>query len=216
MCSHTFTDLVGRSIRGSVGEPWDFESRAGANFLTGEVEAVSPPTAESDWLLCRVRPFQYRSHVISQVVAIARNPGIQPLADLNDGKRVVVNMFFDAEGKLLVGLRVLEILATKAAPFLVGSIEVLVAIEPMAQEMTLSDFRVTILGRSGLRYRHGTKTVFIDGEMLTGAFDFVVYTNSIARWDDARVISEGERKTIVANIGAVFRANGLTADFETR
>jgi len=86
----------------------------------------------------------------------------------------------------------------------------------MAQEMTLSDFGVTILGRSGLRYRQGMKTVSIDGEMLTGAFDFVVYTNSIARWDDDRVISDDERKTIVANIEAVFRANGLSADFETR
>lgn len=32
MCNRTFDSLVGVKIRGSVGEPWDFASEAGANL----------------------------------------------------------------------------------------------------------------------------------------------------------------------------------------
>lgn len=74
---------------------------------------------------------------------------------------------------------------------------------------------VTILGRSGMRYREGSETVFVDGEMLTGAFDFVVYVNSIKAWEGShRPISDAERQRIVANIQTACRQNGVRLDVE--
>jgi hypothetical protein len=85
----------------------------------------------------------------------------------------------------------------------------------MSKELVEGELGVTILGRGGIRYREGARVVAIDGEMLTGAFDLVVYTGSIKVWDDTKkTISNEERKQIVANMESVFRKHGLTVDFE--
>ena len=85
----------------------------------------------------------------------------------------------------------------------------------MATEMNGNGCKVTILGRSGLRYEEGTRKAFVDGEMLTGKYDFAVYTKSIGLWEnDGRPISEEEKKNIVANISLVFQQNGLVGVFE--
>lgn len=78
-------------------------------------------------------------------------------------------------------------------------------------EMTDGNCGITILGRSGIRYREGMRTLFVDGEMQTGVSDFIVYTSSIQVWDDDKQpISDAERSRIVSNIGAVFQLHGLT------
>jgi hypothetical protein len=85
----------------------------------------------------------------------------------------------------------------------------------MASEMIGPGCGVTMLGRSGLRYREGLSSVFVDGEMLTGSFDFVIYEKSIRAWEGSNVtIDEVKRKEIIANIKATFVANGLAIDVE--
>jgi len=84
-----------------------------------------------------------------------------------------------------------------------------------SSEMNLGDFGVTLLGRSGMRYREGPKTVFVDGEILSGAFDFVIYKSSIQAWEASKeLISESERDRIVANIKNVCSNHGLKLDVE--
>jgi len=85
----------------------------------------------------------------------------------------------------------------------------------MSKEMNGPDCGVTVLGRSGLRYRHGAQTLFVDGEMLTGPFDFVVYEKSIQTWEGTNErVSDEQRKEIVAKILATFQQNGLRVDVE--
>ena len=85
----------------------------------------------------------------------------------------------------------------------------------MPTEMIGHGCVVTVLGRAGLRYREGARSVIVDGEMLTGAFDFVVYENSICVWEGSNSpIDEAKRKEIVSNIIAAFRQHGLNVDVE--
>jgi hypothetical protein len=79
-----------------------------------------------------------------------------------------------------------------------------------------SGYSVTIRGRAGLRYHEGGKTMFVDGEMLVPPpHDYVVWTSSIGRWDGAdEPVSEEEKRRIIANLEAFFRANGIHATFE--
>lgn len=85
----------------------------------------------------------------------------------------------------------------------------------MSTEMSGPGCGVTVLGRAGLRYREGDRTIFVDGEMPTGEFDFVVYASSIGVWEGSEEsISEAERQRIISNIQAAFRQNGMRADIE--
>jgi hypothetical protein len=82
-------------------------------------------------------------------------------------------------------------------------------------EMSGPGCGVTVLGRAGLRYREGDRTIFVDGEMLTGEFDFVIYAGSIRAWESSgEPIAEAERQRIVSNIQAAFRQNGMAVDVE--
>ncbi|MDB4941681.1 MAG: Immunity protein 74 [Labilithrix sp.] len=86
----------------------------------------------------------------------------------------------------------------------------------MSKEMSGPGCGITMLGRAGLRYREGTQTVLVDGEMLTGPFDFVIYKTSIVEWEGSGVpIDDTKRNEIVANIDAAFQQNGLTVDVES-
>ena len=77
-------------------------------------------------------------------------------------------------------------------------------------EMTNENCGVTILGRSGMRYREGTRTLFVDGEMLTGKSDFIIYLGSVQAWDDNVNVTDQDRARILANIQTVFRLHGLS------
>ena len=52
--------LVGKSVRISIGEPWDFESPDGQNALKGRITAVGqddPDDHASQWVKIEVTPF---------------------------------------------------------------------------------------------------------------------------------------------------------------
>jgi hypothetical protein len=77
-------------------------------------------------------------------------------------------------------------------------------------EMTNENCGVTISERSGMRYREGTRSLFVDGEMLTGESDFIVYPGSIQVWDDGAKVTNQDSIRIVENIGTVFRLHGIS------
>ena len=80
----------------------------------------------------------------------------------------------------------------------------------MSKEMLGPGCGVTVLGRSGLRYREGSATLFVDGEMRNRLADFAIYGSSIQAWESAtQPIEEAERRRIIANIVAAFKLNGL-------
>ena len=85
----------------------------------------------------------------------------------------------------------------------------------MSKEMVSGEFGVTILGRSGLRYRDGSKTAFVDAEMLAGVVDLVVYVNTIKAWEGTnRPVENGEREQMIANIRRVLEEHHITVEFE--
>jgi hypothetical protein len=124
MCSRTFDSLVGSAIRGSVGEPWNFESEAGTNAVSGIVDAVSASGETPQWLLCRIRPFVYSGSNIEYVVVVLRYRKKETFNDLLAGKRIGVNLVFDPHGFLGSADGVPRLLTTPDLPFLAGSIEV--------------------------------------------------------------------------------------------
>jgi hypothetical protein len=76
-------------------------------------------------------------------------------------------------------------------------------------------FSVEVLGRTGLRYTEGLKTLFIDSEILNGPSGLGIYTSSIRSWDppyDNEVIDDAKRAAIVDNVRRAFRFRGLEID----
>ena len=124
MSNHTFGNLVGRAIHGSIGEPWDFESEAGANVISGTVEAVSQFDNPSQWILCRIRPFVHSGKSIEHVVAVLRYRKKETFDDLCFGKRIGANLVFEPGGSLASAADVSRLLAVHGHPFLAGSIEI--------------------------------------------------------------------------------------------
>ena len=80
----------------------------------------------------------------------------------------------------------------------------------MSKEMLGPGCGVTVLGRSGLRYREGSESLFVDGEMRNGPADFAIYRSSIRAWEGTGLpIGDAERLRILANIVATFKQEGL-------
>lgn len=72
-------------------------------------------------------------------------------------------------------------------------------------------YSVEVLGRTGLIYNEGSKTMQIDSEVLAGPSGIVVYTDSINSWDKPNGVSQiddKERERIVSNIVAAFKFRG--------
>jgi hypothetical protein len=72
-------------------------------------------------------------------------------------------------------------------------------------------YSVEVLGRTGLIYKEGSKTLQIDSEVLAGPSGIVVYTDSINSWDKPNAVSQiddKERERIVSNIVAAFKFRG--------
>jgi len=85
----------------------------------------------------------------------------------------------------------------------------------LAGAAALDDHAVTVLGRTGLRYTEGGRSMFVDSEMLARPNGIAVYRESISRWDtphEADALSEGDRERILASIVAAVRLQGLDAD----
>jgi hypothetical protein len=73
-------------------------------------------------------------------------------------------------------------------------------------------FSVEVLGRTGLRYREGNRTLFVDSEVLSGAAGIAVYRDTIARWEaphDADTVDQADRERILNNIREAFRFQGF-------
>jgi hypothetical protein len=86
---------------------------------------------------------------------------------------------------------------------------------PQMKEFVSGNLGVQILGRAGLRYREGARSVSVDGEMGGGPVDFIVYVNTIAIWEQKKErIDSAERLRIVENIRRVLEENGLIVKFE--
>jgi hypothetical protein len=85
----------------------------------------------------------------------------------------------------------------------------------LAGAAALDDHAVTVLGRTGLLYTEGGRSMFVDSEMLARPNGIAVYRESISRWDpphEAGALTEGDRERILASIVAALRLQGLDAD----
>jgi hypothetical protein len=77
------------------------------------------------------------------------------------------------------------------------------------------DHVVTPLGRTGLRYVEGSRSMFVDSEMLARPNGIAVYRESIERWDpphECDALSESDRARILASIVLALRSQGLEVD----
>lgn len=72
-------------------------------------------------------------------------------------------------------------------------------------------FSVEVLGRTGLRYTEGERTLFVDSEVLMGPSGLAVFSDSISRWEspEDQEISDEEKRRILDNIRRAFRFRGL-------
>ncbi len=72
MSNPTYDHLVGTEMFASIGEPWDFESRAGVGLLRGVITSI--PTTENGVLIirCIVEEFDFRGTSYCEVVAVNR------------------------------------------------------------------------------------------------------------------------------------------------
>jgi hypothetical protein len=64
-------------------------------------------------------------------------------------------------------------------------------------------FSVEVLGRTGMRYREGSRSVSVDSEVLAPGKGIAIYVNSIRKWDapyQEQSISAEDKSRIVANI----------------
>jgi len=73
-------------------------------------------------------------------------------------------------------------------------------------------FSVEVLGRTGVRYSEGGRTLRVDSEVLAGPAGLVIYTASITQWNpphESEAVDESKRQVIVDNIRRAFRFRGL-------
>jgi hypothetical protein len=72
-------------------------------------------------------------------------------------------------------------------------------------------FSVQVLGRTGMRYREGGRSVLIDSEVLAPGKGIAVFVDSIKNWqtrDGEKPVTTQERKMIVARIEAAIAFKG--------
>ncbi|WP_119422724.1 Imm74 family immunity protein [Desertibaculum subflavum] len=76
-------------------------------------------------------------------------------------------------------------------------------------------FSVEVLGRTGLRYREGDRSLFIDSEVLTGEPAMVLYSGSIRHWEpphQAGTIDDATRAAIIDRVRRAIRFQGHEID----
>jgi hypothetical protein len=76
-------------------------------------------------------------------------------------------------------------------------------------------FSVEVLGRTGLSYQEGDRSLRVDSEVLMGTTAMAVDASSIRSWDPPygeELIDESRRRQIVENIQAAFRFRGLNIE----
>lgn len=73
-----------------------------------------------------------------------------------------------------------------------------------------SGFSVRVLGRTGLRYTEGERSVWIDSEVLATPGAIVTSVDGICVWEgpEPRPVSESDRQRIADNMRRAFAARG--------
>lgn len=72
-------------------------------------------------------------------------------------------------------------------------------------------FTVRILGRTGMRYSEGGRSVWIDSEVLAKPRAIFIWTSSVTGWEapyDSEPMSERERQRIIGNVRRAFEGCG--------
>ncbi|MDP3940055.1 MAG: hypothetical protein Q8R92_18210 [Deltaproteobacteria bacterium] len=113
--------FIGKLFTASIGEPWDFTSKAGRNLLTGRIIDVI-----DDVLLCEVSPFEDKGITIDQVAAVNRYVGSQDFLDSAlDKKNTTANFMYPCDGHHFSRESAIEELeADQGITFLVGSLKI--------------------------------------------------------------------------------------------
>jgi hypothetical protein len=78
-------------------------------------------------------------------------------------------------------------------------------------------YSVEVLGRVGLKYTEGDKSLTVDSEVLMGSSGMVVYKSSIRRWDpphSGQAIDKSTKERITNNIRAAFRFKGYEIEID--
>lgn len=66
-----------------------------------------------------------------------------------------------------------------------------------------SGFSIEVLGRTGMRYREGERSLFIDSEVLAPGKGIAISSKSIKRWDSPHspeLITPEKKEEIINNI----------------
>ncbi len=74
-----------------------------------------------------------------------------------------------------------------------------------------SGFAVEVLGRTGMRYTEGGRSLFVDSEVLAKPGAMALYSSSIKAWDaphENEAITDDDRSRIIDNIGRAFASKG--------
>jgi Immunity protein 74 len=72
-------------------------------------------------------------------------------------------------------------------------------------------FTVHILGRTGIEYSEGTRTMFVDSEVLASGHGISIFKSSVRGWrapHDGEVLTEEKRAEIIENISKAIRFRG--------
>jgi hypothetical protein len=77
-------------------------------------------------------------------------------------------------------------------------------------------FAVRVLGRTGLRYTEGTRSVRIDSEVLAAPRGIAMFKPSIRTWEgpEPRTVTGAERDQIASNIKRAFEACGYELEVQ--
>jgi hypothetical protein len=78
-------------------------------------------------------------------------------------------------------------------------------------------FSVRVLGRTGMRYMEGGRSVWIDSELLGKPAAFSLHKDSITTWegDAAEKVSDADRDRIAENIKRAFEFCGYELQVHT-
>lgn len=78
--------------------------------------------------------------------------------------------------------------------------------------LSSSGFSVEVLGRTGIIYAEGHRSIKIDSEVLAGPSGMAIYTDSINHWEEPHRLeqfNEFDRRRVIENIRAAFRFRGF-------
>jgi hypothetical protein len=123
--SNPINRIAGKTVTGSVGEPWDFHSADGNNCFFGKVLSVEHNHNGEQVLLCLISSFQHLDRVVKTVVASPRYKSkIGISGELLEGNRLDCNFLFQTSGDDINVGEVKTFLSLNPKPnFLIGSLK---------------------------------------------------------------------------------------------